>query len=125
MVFFVGMFICNLLMPMLMLIAGYMMYKHPPKEINGIVGYRTKRSSRNLETWKFAHNYCGKLWMKLGAVLMIPTVLVQIPFAKSGENVIGSITIAIETIQLVVLIGSIFPVEKALKKEFDDNGNRV
>lgn len=124
MTFFVGMFICNLLMPIIMIIAGYMMYKYPPKEINGMVGYRTKRSSRNLDTWKFAHNYCGKLWLKVGIILVVPTIIVQIPFAKSSVNTISYVTIVIEIIQLMVLVGSIFPVESALKRTFYDDGTR-
>ena len=125
MVFFIGMFICNLLMPLLMIIAGYMMYKHPPKEINGVIGYRTTRSRKNIDTWKFAHDYCGRLWFKAGFVLLIPTIIAQVPFAKSSDNTIGWVTIVIEMIQLVVLIGSIFSVEKALKENFDDNGNKI
>lgn len=36
--FFIAMFVCNLLMPLIMLIGGYCMYKSPPKKINGSVG---------------------------------------------------------------------------------------
>ena len=43
------------------------MSKYPPKEINGIIGYRTTMSRKNMDTWKFAHDYCGKLWLKLCA----------------------------------------------------------
>ena len=39
--FFIAMFLCNLLMPSIMVIAGYCMYKNPPKEISGLIGYRT------------------------------------------------------------------------------------
>ena len=60
--FFIAMFLCNLLMPLIMLIGGYCMYRKPPKEINGLVGYRTTMSKKNKNTWKFAHEYCGKLW---------------------------------------------------------------
>ena len=112
-------------MPLLMIIAGYMMYKHPPKEINGVIGYRTTRSRKNIDTWKFAHDYCGRLWFKAGFALLIPTIIAQIPFVKSSDSTIGWVTIVIEMIQLVVLIGSIFPVEKALKENFDDNGNKL
>ncbi|MBQ2276764.1 MAG: SdpI family protein, partial [Lachnospiraceae bacterium] len=77
------------------------------------------------DTWKFAHDYCGRLWLKAGIVLLIPTIIVQIPFANSSVNVIAVMTIVMETIQLCVLIGSIYPVEKALKATFDDNGNRI
>lgn len=123
--FFIGMFVCNVIMPLVMIVAGYMMYKHPPKDINGVIGYRTTRSSRNIDTWRFAHDYCGRLWLKAGIVLLIPTIIVQIPFANSSVNVIAVMTIVMETIQLCVLIGSIYPVEKALKATFDDNGNRI
>lgn len=122
--FYIFLFLCNLLIPLIMLIAGYSMYKNPPKEINGLVGYRTAMSRKNKDTWAFAHNYCGKLWMKSGGSLLIPTVIAQIPFMRSGENVVGTVAIIIDVIQLAVLIGSIVPVEKALKRIFDENGNR-
>ena len=35
---------CNLLIPAIMLGAGWMMYKHCPKDINWVYGYRTARS---------------------------------------------------------------------------------
>ena len=113
--FFIAMFLCNLLMPSIMVIAGYCMYKNPPKEINGLIGYRTAMSEKNKDTWAFAHDCCGKLWIKSGIILLVPTVLAQIPFAK---------TLVIEAVQVLVLIGSVILVEKALKRTFDENGNR-
>ena len=47
-------FAIDLLVPAIMLIAGYFMHKHPPKNINYIVGYRTARSMRNMDAWQFA-----------------------------------------------------------------------
>lgn len=122
--FFIGMFLCNMLIPLIMVFSGYMMYKHPPKDINGLIGYRTERSRKNKDTWKFAHDYCGRLWLMVGFVLLIPTIIAQIPFAKSSDDVVGLITIVIETVQVLTLIGSILPVEKALKDNFDDDGNK-
>lgn len=122
--FFIAMFICNLLIPVIMLIGGYCMYKNPPKEINGLVGYRTTMSKKNNDTWSVAHEYCGRLWMKLGLMLLIPSIIVQIPFVHSDDDAIVIVTLIIETIQLVVLIGSIVSVEKALKRTFDENGIR-
>ena len=119
--FFIAMFLCNLLMPSIMVIAGYCMYKNPPKEINGLIGYRTAMSEKNKDTWAFAHDYCGKLWIKSGIILLVPTVLVQIPFAKSGEDVVGTVTLVIEAVQVLALIGSVILVEKALKRTFAGN----
>ena len=51
--FFIFMFICNLLIPLLMIICGYFMRRKPPKEINGLIGYRTAMSRKNKDTWDF------------------------------------------------------------------------
>lgn len=117
--FFISMFICNLIVPVIMVIAGYCMYKKPPKDINGIVGYRTTMSRKNADTWLFAHNYCGRLWIKIGVIILILTIIVQIPFIHSNENIVGTVTLIIDAVQLTCLVGSIFIVEKALKKNFD------
>ncbi len=122
--FYIMMFICNLLMPTIMLIGGFFMYKYPPKEINGIIGYRTTMSSKNKDTWKFAQDYCGKLWLKLGLLLLIPTIIIQIPFSHSSEKAIAYMTLIVEGIQLVAMLGSIVFVERVLKKTFDENGVR-
>ena len=122
--FYIMMFICNLLIPIVMLTCGFLMYKKPPKEINGIIGYRTTMSRKNKDTWAFAHDYCGKLWIKLGLLLLILTIIFQIPFVHSSENAIGCMTLVVEGIQLVVILVSIVFVERALKKNFDEHGVR-
>ena len=122
--FYIGMFICNLLMPLLMIIGGYWMYKKPPGDINGLVGYRTTMSRKNKDTWAFAHDYCGKLWLRAGVILLVPSIIVQIPFSHADDNTVGILTGMIETVQLIILLGSIFFVERALKRTFDENGNR-
>ena len=45
--------ICDCVIPVLMIIVGRMMWKHCPKQINGVVGYRTKMSMINMDTWEF------------------------------------------------------------------------
>lgn len=117
--FYISMYICNLIIPVIMLIGGYCMYKNPLKEINGVMGYRTKRSKKNKETWAFAHDYCGKLWIKLSLVLLIFTIIIQLPFIHSSDDVIGIMTLVLEAVQIAVLLGSVVRVEIALKRKFD------
>ena len=50
------MLICDMIIPIVMVIVGRIMWKHCPKHINGISGYRTTRSMKNMDTWKFAHD---------------------------------------------------------------------
>ena len=80
-------FICNLLIPVVVIVTGRIMWKHYPKNINGLVGYRTTRSMKNMDTWKFAHDYCGKLWWKIGWVMIIPSALIHIPLYHSDKKI--------------------------------------
>lgn len=118
------MLICDLIIPLVMIISGRMMWKHCPKRINRTVGYRTVRSMKNMDTWKFAHDYCGKLWWKTGWLMIIPSVLLHLPLYHSDENTIGIAGGSLVTVQCIILIVSIYPTEKALKKYFNDDGTR-
>ncbi len=118
------MFVCDLLVPILMIVAGNMMWKHSPEKINGIIGYRTARSMKNKDTWNFAHDYCGRLWWKIGWIMLLPSIVIQIPFYHASENIIGILGAILCTIQCIVLIASIFPTERALKRTFTDEGMR-
>lgn len=113
----------NFMIPATMLFFGIVFKKHGPKDINGIYGYRTSMSMKNKETWEFAHQYCGKLWIKLGFIMLIVTIIAS-ALVFMFDDVQGIIEVVLVTIQTIVLIASIFPVESALKKNFDKNGNR-
>ncbi|MCM1499236.1 MAG: SdpI family protein [Clostridium sp.] len=118
------MLVCDLLIPILMVAAGRMMWKHAPEKINGLVGYRTARSMKNIDTWKFAQEHCGRLWWKIGWVMLIPSFVVHLPFYHSSENRIGVVAAILCTVQCVILIASIFPTERALKRIFTEEGAR-
>ena len=98
---------CDLLIPAIMILTGRMMWKHCPKKINGLLGYRTTRSMKNNDTWRFAHMHCGRLWWRVGWVLLLLSAAVHLPFYHSDPGTIGK-----------------FPTEHALKKTFRDDGTR-
>ena len=113
-----------LLIPGVMLFFGRRFLKHPPKNINALYGYRTSRSMKNQQTWDFAHQVCGKLWFRVGLILL-PVSLAPMLFLRDrsvGE--IGMGCVPVVAIQVVVLLGSIFPVERALKRNFDQFGRK-
>lgn len=122
--FWIGMFLCDLLIPVMMIAGGWMMWKHTPKQINNWYGYRTERAMKNADTWQFAHTYCGKLWWKLGWILLLPSAIPLLFVFGAGEDPVGFTAVAVLVVQSVFMIGAIFPTEKALKQAFDENGNR-
>ena len=116
--------LCDLFIPFIMTVVGRMTSKHCPKNINGLIGYRTTRSMKNMDTWKFAHEYCGKLWWKIGWIMIILSALIYIPLYQSDNNVIGIAGVVLITIQCIILIVSIYPTEKALKEHFNNDRTR-
>lgn len=117
-------FVCNLVIPISMIAGGRMMQSHCPKEINGMLGYRTRRSMRNQDTWRFANDYCGRLWQKIGRRMLFLSVLGQIPFWGSSEKAISVEGGVVCMVQCTIMLGSIFFVEKALKRTFFEDGSR-
>lgn len=117
-------FLTDLALPLIMLIAGFMLYKHPPKNIDSMVGYRSTRAKKNKDTWLFAHNYCGKLWIKFGMVLLIFTAAGLIQFTKIIEGSIENVSMIVLAIQIIILIGTVIRVEKELENNFDEKGYR-
>ena len=59
--FWLYMLAVDLLIPATMIGFGLLFLKRPPKKINAIFGYRSMRSMRNEDTWRFAHQHCGKV----------------------------------------------------------------
>lgn len=116
--------ICNLLISLIMVVFGIIFEKHTPKNINGLYGYRTTMSMKNKDTWEFAHQYCGKLWKKIGFIILIPSLLVTFVSFTMNDNMQSIVSVALVSIQTIILIVAIVPVEKELKKHFDENGNR-
>ena len=118
------MFISDLLIPLVMIVGGRLMWKRTPKKINGIYGYRTSRSMKNLDTWTFAHRYVGRLWWIVGWISIAPSAIAMLPFIGKSDDVISVISTVVLVVQMLVLVATMIPAERALKRNFDDNGNR-
>ena len=124
MVFWIFMLLVDLLIPLTMIGFGKLFLTKAPKNINAVFGYRTTMSMKNRDTWEFAHKYCGKLWFRCGLVLLPLSIIPLIFVLDRSIDTIGMIGGVVSVIQLVLVVGSIFPTEAALKKVFDINGVR-
>ena len=122
--FWIFMLCMDLIIPFTMIGFGKLFLSNAPGEINFAFGYRTSMSMKNKDTWEFAHMFCGKLWFRCGLVLLPVSIIPLIFVFNQSDNTIGIVSGVVCVIQLVLLIGSIFPTEAALKKMFDENGIR-
>lgn len=81
-------------------------------------------SMKNKETWAFAHKYCGRLWYRWGKVLLVLSFFAMLAVIWKSVNTIGLAGGILCAVQLVFLVGVVFPTEKALKNTFDAKGSR-
>ena len=66
------------IIPIIIIIAGYLMNKYPPKKVNWFIGYRTRKSMKDETVWKIANEYCGKLWVKIGWIMLVVATIICI-----------------------------------------------
>lgn len=121
--FWMIMFFFTLLIPLTMIIYGAIYTKKGPKKVNRFSGYRTDMSMKNEETWKFAHQHFGKIWLVWGLLLLIITVPINFIYMDGSNNTVGLVGGVLVFFQMIVMAISNIPTSRALKKTFDDNGN--
>ena len=95
------------------------MYKYPPKKINWIVGYRTCKSMKNEENWVFANKYCGKLWIGIGLIMFVITLVLFVLFYLNIFTYTEDILAIVILVQVLIIILPIFIVEKAIKDKMN------
>lgn len=109
-----------IVIPITMIVFGYLFMKRPPKEINSLFGYRTTMSSKNQNTWDFAHRYAGRVWLNSGIFTVIISVILI--FILKDSNIFEKIVFEIFVIQFIILFLVIPLTEIALRKTFHKNG---
>lgn len=115
--------IMNLLIPITMIVLGSYYKKNAPKNINSFYGYRTSMSMKNNKTWEFSHHYIGGIWLKLGWILLVISAIPMLFVIGKDKSTINNFSLILCVIQIIFLISPILPTEKALRKNFDKDGN--
>lgn len=115
---------CNLLFPAIMIVGGKLFTKNKPRDINGLVGYRTTMSMKNEDTWRFAHAVSGRFMWKWGWISLPFAVVPMLFVLGQTEDVIavsGTVTMCV---LMIPILAAIPYTERALRKTFDRDGNR-
>lgn len=84
--------------------------KRPPKNINGLYGYRTAMSMKNQATWTFAHHYAGKIWFYSGIASLSLSLVVLFLFCRT--SCFETVSTILMFAQLILLVGVILPTER-------------
>ncbi|MCI8543521.1 MAG: SdpI family protein [Lachnospiraceae bacterium] len=116
--FWIFMMCMNLLIPLLMIVFGVVFLRWPPRKINGLFGYRTARSMASQAAWNFAHAYMGRLWLRVGTVMLVLSVPAMLPCLGKGDSMVGLWGGIVSLVECIIMILPIIPTERALKRRF-------
>ena len=104
-----------LIIPLTMIGFGELLRKFPPP-VNGVFGYRTKRSMRDPESWVLAQRLIGETWTKWGIATLLFTLAADTFILLADTDTASTVTIILAYAQMAPLVGAIVSVERELKQ---------
>ena len=94
-------------------LAGLLLWKRPPRRINGLYGYRTAAAMRNQASWDFAQVFAGRRMAKSGLVLVLLGIVAA--YFPIGETPGGLLA----TVGIVALCADLYSqTERRLRQDF-------
>ena len=114
---------CIFIVPLIMIICGFLWKKGGPKKINSIYGFRTYRSKADRDSWDFAHLHNGRYMLKAGTILLCIGVITAVLGVLFSFSVIGCFLASLLSMfgQMIVLTIGIVRTERALEERQNTN----
>lgn len=100
--------------------SGFMCKSLANEKSNDGMGYRTKLSKKNADTWREANTYGGIVFIKCGIVYFVLSLILTIIFYNNPEIALPGTSLGMIP---VILVG-VFISEKHMRSVFDSEGNR-
>ncbi len=100
-----------------MLLLFVIFQKYPPKKINWIYGYRTRRSMLNEATWKDANRYS----LRLSILFCIYSFVFPFLLFFTYPEYNFLITVIANTL---LILSTFYFTERHLRRLFDEQGNK-
>lgn len=124
---FAAIVIVSALFPAIMARLGREMLLHPDEAMDGKQLYRAARAMRNQDTWAFAQHTSGVICHRMGLALTIFTglfFLLLAWWAEEREPICAGWWLLPAVLDAAAVPAARLLVERALKKNFDENGRR-
>lgn len=115
--------ISTVFIPLLLIVIGKIFAKYPSKEPNIAIGFRTKFSMKNKDTWDCAQKLFPEVWIKLGRIMLPISLIILFLLYSNDNDYTGNLTIIIMLVQAALMLGSIFYIDLKLKNIFNSDGS--
>ncbi len=116
--------ICSMVVPVVMVIAGAVYIAVVAKKKGSLLGYHSAMSSKNSDTWQFAHERIGRLWFGWGIILAVITAFLMFMLRAETAQSVCAATVGICFFQILIMVLPLRMVEKALRFTFNKYGER-
>ncbi|WP_294795191.1 SdpI family protein [uncultured Fenollaria sp.] len=110
--------------PLFLIVIGKIFEKYPSKEPNIAIGFRTKLSMMNKETWDYAQRLFPKAWISLGRIMLPISLIILFLLYSEDKDYTGNLALILMMVQVVLMLGSILYVNLKLKAAFNSDGSR-
>ena len=122
--FWIYMTFMAIIVPLVLLGVGLYYTKCPPEKIYTDFGYKTPLTLKNDDIWAFAHQCCGKTWIKLGLIMIPISIAIMVIPLFISEDAMSIFSVALFALQCVAVFFSFRRVKATILTVFDENGNR-
>ncbi len=99
-----------IIIPVTLIPLGLVLWRHPPR-INGLYGYRTRRSMRSTEMWREAQPYAGRMLALAGMTGLALAALVHLSMGSGAAAILVAISL-----QTLALLGIVPLTERHLSR---------
>ena len=112
-----GLLILNFIIPFVMIFVGYILKKHPVKDMNSGNGYNTPSSQKSQEHWDYAQSIAPDNFILTGKMLVVVELVLCIFIFLLNISVNSAVFIGI-TIGVIFLIFGFYKTETGIKSRF-------
>ena len=113
-----------IVVPLVIVLVGLYYTKCPPEKIYTDFGYKTPLTLKNEDVWAFAHQCCGKVWIKLGLIMMPISIAIMVIPRFISENAISIFSISLFVVQCIAVYFSLRRIKATILATFDEEGRR-
>lgn len=117
----------SLIIAVLFIVFGFLLMKYPPKNINGMYGYRTSMSMKNQDTWEISQKHSGFSMLVIGVINGIFGSWSIIQPMGINNEVAQLLFLLISAIALIIIeemhLMKLFNKDGSRKNKINSNGN--
>ena len=92
----------SILISIIILIISILFVFNQPKNINDFYGYRTFKSKKNIENWKYSNNFFATYFLYISIFNLIISLILEF-YCNYEFSIALSILLVIEVIILIIL----------------------